>query len=106
MNILSILLKYLEPRRQAFEASTGDPFKAQEQTLLKYLWRNKDTEYGRKYNFGAIRSIDDYKRAVPITSYETIRAYVDRIAEGGQNILTKDKVEFFGVTSGTTNKPK
>ncbi len=106
MNILSILLKYLEPRRQAFEASAGDPLKAQEQTLLKYLWRNKDTEYGRKYNFGAIRSIDDYRRAVPINSYETIRAYVDKIARGDQNILTKDKVEFFGVTSGTTNKPK
>ena len=51
MNILSILLKYLEPRRQAFEASAEDPLKAQEQTLLKYLWRNKDTEYGRKYHF-------------------------------------------------------
>ncbi|MBU1808564.1 MAG: GH3 auxin-responsive promoter family protein [Candidatus Omnitrophica bacterium] len=106
MNILSILLKYLEPRRQAFEASADDPLKAQEQTLLKYLWRNKDTEFGRKYNFDAIRSIDDYRRAVPINSYETIRAYVDKIAGGAQNILTKDKVEFFGVTSGTTNKPK
>ncbi len=106
MNILSILLKYLEPRRQAFEASAEDPLKAQEQTLLKYLWRNKDTEYGRKYNFGAIRSIDNYRRVVPINSYETIRAYVDKIAGGGQNVLTKDKVEFFGVTSGTTNKPK
>ncbi|MFH1190388.1 MAG: GH3 auxin-responsive promoter family protein [Candidatus Omnitrophota bacterium] len=106
MNILSILLKYLEPRRQAFEASAGNPLKAQEQTLLKYLWRNKDTEYGRKYNFGAIRSIDDYRRSVPINSYEKIREYIDKIAGGGQNILTKDKVEFFGATSGTTDKPK
>lgn len=106
MSIITLLLKYLEPRRRAFEASAEDPLKAQEETLLKYLWRNKDTEYGRKYNFGAIRSIDDYRSSVPINNCETIRPYVDKIASGGQNILTKDKVEFFGVTSGTTDKPK
>ncbi|MCX5678118.1 MAG: GH3 auxin-responsive promoter family protein [Candidatus Omnitrophica bacterium] len=106
MSIITLLLKYLEPRRIVFEASTEDPLKAQEKTLLKYLRRNKDTEYGRKYNFGAIRSIDDYRRLVPINTYEAIRPYVDKIASGEQNILTKDKVEFFGATSGTTDKPK
>jgi hypothetical protein len=106
MSIITLLLKYLEPRRMAFEASAEDPLKAQEKTLLKYLRRNKDTEYGRKYNFSAIRSVDDYRRSVPINTYEAIRPYVDKIASGAQNILTKDKVEFFGATSGTTDKPK
>jgi hypothetical protein len=106
MNIMIFLMKYLEPRRRAFEASAEDPITAQEEILLKYLRRNKNTEYGRKYNFAEMHSIDDYRRSVPIADYEAIRPYVDRIALGEQNILTKDKVIFFGATSGTTNKPK
>lgn len=106
MNLLTLFLKYLEPRRKEFEASIKNPLKAQEEVLFKYLRRNKNTEYGRRYNFAGIRSIEDYKAAVPINNYEAVRPYVDKMARGEQNILTKDKVIFFGVTSGTTNKPK
>ena len=106
MNIAALSLKMLEPRRRAFEASTADPLKTQEKVLFEYLKRNRNTEYGRKYNFPKIRSIKDYQASVPLVDYEKIRPYIDRMASGEANVLTGDRVIFFGATSGTTAKPK
>lgn len=106
MNIINLSLKVLEPNRRSFEAATKDPIKAQEKVLLEYLKRNKNTEYGRAHNFAAIRSIEDYRSSVPLVEYESIRPYVDRMAAGEKNILIRDTPVFYGITSGTTDKPK
>lgn len=106
MNLASLSLRLLEPKRKAFEKSTCDPIRAQEKVLLEYLHRNRNTEYGRKYGFSGIRSISSYQAIVPIVNFETIRPLIDRMTNGEQNILTKDKPIFFGSTSGTTNLPK
>jgi len=106
MNLIILSMKLLEGLRRSFESATKDPLKAQRAILLQYLQRNKNTEYGRKHNFAAIRSIEEYRNAVPLNSYETLRPYVDKMTKGEANILTRDKVVFFGATSGTTNKPK
>lgn len=106
MNLIILSLKLLDGLRRSFELATKDPLKTQEAILLQYLRRNENTEYGRKYNFNSIHSIEDFRNMVPLTSYEKLRKYVNRMARGEQNVLTKDKVIFFGATSGTTNKPK
>jgi GH3 auxin-responsive promoter. len=80
--------------------------KAQKALLLSYLSKNKDTEYGKKYHFSGVRSIADYQMLVPVSDSESIFPYVEKIVNGAGNVLTKDKVVFFGLTSGTTGKPK
>ena len=106
MRIAYIALKALAPKAKAFERSTLDPMKAQKRLLLEYLSRNRSTEYGKKYHFSEVRSIADYQMLVPMSDSELIFPYVEKIANGAQNVLTKDKVVFFGLTSGTTGKPK
>jgi hypothetical protein len=106
MNITSFLMKALAPSARSFERSTKDPRKAQEQTLLKYLSRNKRTEFGSKYDFSSIRSIEDFCSRLPISDHEMIRSYINRMKKGEANVLTADKVVFFGITSGTTGAPK
>lgn len=106
MRIAHLLLKALAPGARLFENATKAPMKAQRKLLLQYIHRNKNTEYGRKYHFPQIKSIDDYRLLVPLSDSESIFPYVERIRKGEDNILTKDKVVFFGLTSGTTGKPK
>jgi hypothetical protein len=106
MNIDLLAIKFLAWRARAFEASTKEPLRAQEKVLFEYLGRNKNTEYGRKYNFAGIRSIRQFQSLIPLCDSETIRTYISRMAKGEQNILTIDKPIFFGITSGTTDKPK
>ena len=31
---------------------------------------NKNTEYGKKYNFSEIKTIEDYKKNVPLSKYD------------------------------------
>lgn len=106
MNIANIILKILAFKAKKFENATKNPVRIQQKVLLQYLARNKNTEYGRKYHFSKVRSIEDYRMLVPISDSETIFPYVERIKKGEDNILTRDKVVFFGLTSGTTGKPK
>lgn len=107
MNIAYLALKMVvAPLAAAFEEATTDPIKCQEALLLEYLNRHKNTEYGKKHDFASIRTIADYQTRVPICEYEEFRPYVDRLAKGKSNILTRDRVIFFGATSGTTSKPK
>ncbi len=89
-----------------FQDALVDPLYAQKRILRKILKRNKDTEYGIKYNFKYIKKIEDYQKYVPIIKWKDIDSDVDRIKNGTQNILTKDKVVYFASTSGTTNKIK
>ena len=107
-NILarSLLLTILSPKARAFEEATKDPMSTQEKVLFEYLSRQSDTEYGRAHGFSGIKSIEDYRRVVPLNDCESIRPYIIRMTKGEKNILTKDPVIFFGATSGTTAEPK
>jgi len=99
-------MRLLAPSARAFEQATKDPIRAQEKILLEFLSRNKNTEYGKKYSFNKIKNIEDFRKNVPVTSYEYMRPLVDMMADGRANVLTADKPVFFGITSGTTGKPK
>lgn len=67
---------------------------------------NKDTEYGKKYHFGEIKSYEDFKKYVPIINYSNVSEYIDKIANGEQNVLTKEPVNHLNLTSGTIGKQK
>jgi len=106
MNRAQLALKFLAPVAAKFEEATKDPVAAQEHTLLDYINRNKNTEYGKRYGFANIKSVSDYRKLVPICDYLDIASMVDRMASGEKNILTAEAPIFFGRTSGTTGKPK
>ena len=106
MNRTYTAMKLLAPMAAKFENATKDPMRAQENILLDYISRNKSTEYGKKYDFPAIRSIEAYRKLVPVSDYADIATYADRMARGEKNILTAEDPVFFGRTSGTTGKPK
>lgn len=106
MRLADLIVNALSLRAKIFENDTKNPMKAQERTLLKYLYRNRDTEFGKLYNFSSLQSIEDFRTAVPLSDYDTAYPYIQRMTKGEQNILTADKVTFFGITSGTTGHPK
>ena len=106
MNLIHYTLKLLRIRANSFEKDTFAPIKAQKRVLLEFLSRNRKTEYGSKHGFGDIKSIEEYRKSVPLTDYEKLRPLVKRIAKGERNILTKDRPVFFSITSGSTGKAK
>jgi hypothetical protein len=92
--------------KQKFEAQARDAANVNADTLRSILHHNRDTEFGRRYGFASLRTVADYQRALPVSTYEPFRPYMERIAWGEQDVLTADKVEFLGITSGTTGQRK
>jgi hypothetical protein len=86
---------------------TEEPRRYQEQALLAIVGANAATRYGREHDFAKIRSIADFRAAVPVNTYEELRQYVDAMADGSDpHALTAEPAEMFTNTSGTTSKPK
>ncbi len=82
------------------------PMILQNKLLKSIIKENKNTLYGKKYNFSKIKTFKDYQEQVPIVKYKKIKKYIEKIHKGEQNILTKEKVIFLGTTSGSSGAPK
>ncbi|OFZ48742.1 MAG: hypothetical protein A2381_05325 [Bdellovibrionales bacterium RIFOXYB1_FULL_37_110] len=74
--------------------------------LKKILDRNADTEFGKKYGFKDIRTLEDFQTRLPVFEYEDLRPYMERHCRGEANVLIKEKPFLYATTSGTTGKPK
>lgn len=92
--------------RQAFARDVRHPGQTQRDLLLSLLKKNKDTRYGEKYAFSSIRSEQDFRSALPVVEYEDIEPYIEQIKKGSRNVLTREPVSLFNMTSGTTARPK
>lgn len=86
---------------------TKNPMKAQKKTLKKILSRNKNCEIGKKYNFKDIRSIEDYQRMVPLSTYDDYVPYVERMIHGKEKKLMFSGPNIrYCSSSGSVGKPK
>ncbi len=61
------------------------------------------TRFGIDHQFSSVKTVEDYKKAVPIRNYEAIRPYIELLREGQQNILWPSKLKWFAKSSGTTD---
>ncbi|MDP3790896.1 MAG: GH3 auxin-responsive promoter family protein [Candidatus Omnitrophota bacterium] len=106
MNALSLLVKMRAFAADKFDKKTKNPLSAQKEFLLNMLYSNRDTVFGKEHKFSEIKTIDDFQKNVPVRNYEGLRPYIKKMMEGSDGILVKDKVIFYGITSGTTSIPK
>ena len=68
---------------------------------------NKETEYGKKYHFSDIHDENEYRKNVPLTTYDDYADDILRMTENDEkNILTTYPVVFYASTSGTSGAPK
>ena len=75
--------------------------------LMKIVQDNKDTEYGKRYHFDQIHSIDDYKRLVPFSTYDDYAPYIERMTgKGEKGLITVYPIVQYAETSGSIGVPK
>jgi hypothetical protein len=108
MSLAAFLIRFMSSRSaKRFEQATKQPAETQRDLLMSIIRRNADTEYGRRYNFALINSIEDYQNQVPVISYNDIAEEIARISDAGEkNVLTSEDPVMFAQTSGTTGNPK
>ena len=104
MSIVSSVITWvLKKRYEQIKAFSLRPHEAQEAIFRSIVPQARETEWGRKYAFSDIKSIRDFKERVPISTYEDIVPYIDRMMLGEQNILWPTPISWFAKSSGTTN---
>ncbi|NIP39474.1 MAG: hypothetical protein GWM89_10575 [Candidatus Dadabacteria bacterium] len=89
-----------------FIKKTLKPEAEQNAVLKSILEKNKDTVIGKKYGFADINSYEDYKKSVPVHTYEMLREFIEKQQSTNKPYLTSSQPTMYAQTSGTTDKSK
>ncbi|HSI91233.1 MAG TPA: GH3 auxin-responsive promoter family protein, partial [Adhaeribacter sp.] len=104
MELLNSIIKgVMKNRMKEIDRIRQNPHLAQGTTLRYLLQTARNTEWGKRYGFGEIKSWETFKDRVPVIAYEELFPEIDRMMRGEQNILWPSKITWFAKSSGTTN---
>jgi hypothetical protein len=107
MGIRSILSKpfasYVVNKQTSWALNPG---RYQEAIFKNLLQVGKATKFGVDHGLADVRNHNDFKKQVPVRDYEGLRPYIERILDGGSDILWRGKPAYFAKTSGTTSGTK
>lgn len=98
----SIFSWYIKKRIHQIDLFKKYPSEVQHETLFKLLNKSQKTEFGLKYDYSTINSIDEFRRRVPIQHYKDVEPYINRLKKGEQNLLWPSEIKWFAKSSGTT----
>lgn len=99
----SILTWVMKKRMHQIELFMKYPHEVQEELFKKLITTGRNTEFGRTHGFADVHTQDQFRRLIPIFSYEEICPYIERNMAGEQNLLWPSDVKWFAKSSGTTN---
>lgn len=74
--------------------------------LNDLLAESSQTAFAQEHALEHVRTLSDWKRAVPIRTYPQLRDYIDRQLQGEPRVLTRDDPYAFLKTSGTSGQAK
>ncbi|MDR2064665.1 MAG: GH3 auxin-responsive promoter family protein [Prevotellaceae bacterium] len=76
----------------------------QREVFKNLILHGKNTAFGKQFNFAGIKNTDDFRKTVPISDYENIKPYIERIVTNKeQNVLWDTPVRWIAMSSGTTS---
>ena len=104
MSLFNETLLWLMKRRMPrIEEHFKNPLELQHTSLNELIFSGRNTEWGKKYGYSEIGNYEQFKAKVPISTYEEIFPYIDRMMHGEQNVLWASPISWFSKSSGTTN---
>ncbi|HZJ73795.1 MAG TPA: GH3 auxin-responsive promoter family protein [Perlabentimonas sp.] len=104
MTILPSIINWLNTKRlHQIDLFRRFPCEVQEESILNMIKKAQDTEFGKEYNFSEIKTVEQFQRNVPITNYEDLKPYVDKLREGAKDVLWPGETRWFAKSSGTTS---
>jgi hypothetical protein len=79
----------------------------QTELLTELVRSNATSEFGRRHDFASLRTTDEFRRAVPISSWPEFEPSIHALLEHGGDVLTvDDPVVRYNLSSGTSGAPK
>jgi len=96
---MMMLAHMLKPWHEA----VADPSRAQDQVLQKLIQDYAKTSYGKQHGAADIDTLDGYRKAFPITPYESgFKPLIERVMGGEVDLLLWEDPIGWAITRGTT----
>jgi len=94
---------FIKRRMERIAHFRANPIETQLDVFKTLMTSARHTEWGKKYGYQSIQTVQDFQSRVPISNYEDIYPFIERNLRGEQNILWPTDIQWFSKSSGTTN---
>lgn len=101
--INSVISWFMKKRMHQIELFMKYPHDVQEEWFRKLILAGRQTEWGKGHDYDSISNYDQFVRQVPISEYEDLKPYIERLRKGEQNLLWNSEIKWFAKSSGTTS---
>jgi hypothetical protein len=87
---------------QPWHDAVDDPAKAQQGVLGRLLQGYAQTDHGAQHGAAQIETMEDYRRAFPVATYEDYEPLIQRVMAGERSLLLNEEPVGWAITRGTT----
>ncbi len=101
--INSIVTSYSYSLLKELDQSRKDPLTSQWNTFKYLIHHGRDSAFGYNSDFDHIENFEDYRKKIPVRSYDQFQPFIDRIRSGEDYVLWDQKVHWFAKSSGTSS---
>ena len=98
----SVVNWFIKQRIDQIQNFMNHPIETQNGILSSLLYHAEETEYGKINGFSSVSNYEDFKRNVPIVSYEDFEPYIEKARQGQKDIIWPGLIRQFAKSSGTT----
>jgi len=92
----------LTAQLQPWHEAVADPPNTQEGVLKRLFADYTKTGYGEQHGASEVSSIEDYRRAFPVATYEDFKPLIQRVMAGEVDLLLAEEPIGWAITRGTT----
>ena len=101
--INSVASWVIRKRVREVELFIKEPHKTQQEVFKNLVKRAKDTVFGKQYDFNSISAPRQFRDRVPVSDYNKMLPYIERLMHGEQHVLWPSEIRWFAKSSGTTS---
>ena len=103
MNLTTIIRPVFTPRRRQLDLYVNEAEALQRAVLRRLLDKAAQTEWGKAHGYGKELSYEDFAKQTPLSTYEELKGFIDRMRHGEKDVLWPGRVKWYAKSSGTTN---
>jgi hypothetical protein len=96
----------LEGLLQPWQEALKNPGRAQEAVLARLLQGYAQTTYGEQHGAAEVETMEDYRRAFPVSTYEDYEPLLKTVMAGETRLLLNEDPVGWAITRGTTGEQK
>ena len=103
MTITKLIGAALRGRQHKIDKYATEAESIQRNVLQHLIHRADHTEWGTLHRYSEIDCYEQFTTHVPLSDYDGLKTYIDRMRHGERDILWPGRVTWYAKSSGTTN---